>query len=100
MFKQVWNKLFQTASPCEPFVSGALRFIISHVDAQFTERLHQLLRAHLFVRAAAEKEIMHFLVELTCIGKHTVEACFHVQPENRPAEPADVGEHVETRNAV
>ncbi len=40
---------------------------------------------------------MHFLVELTCIGKHTVEARFHVQPENRPAEPADVGEHVEMR---
>ena len=97
MFKQVWNKLFQTASPCEPFVAGALRFIISHVDAQFAERLHQLLRAHLFVRAAAEEEIMHFLVELTCIGKHTVEARFHVQPENRPAEPANVGEHVETR---
>ena len=94
MFKQVWNKLFQTASPCEPFVAGALRFIISHVDAQFAERLHQLLRAHLFVRAAAEEEIMHFLVELTCIGKHTVEARFHVQPENRPAEPANVGEQM------
>lgn len=96
MFKQVWNKLFQTASPCEPFVAGALRFIISHVDAQFAERLHQLLRAHLFVRAAAEEEIMTFLLNLPASETHR-RARFHVSPENRPAEPANVGEHVETR---
>ena len=94
-FKQMRYKVSEATTPREPLVMSARRDIEIGVDSLFAETLHQGFGAEILLRAAAQIEVMHLLVELIGTGKDSVVGRLHIESEDGSAEGAHVGELVQ-----
>ena len=68
----MWYELCQASSPCKPFVSCALRFVISTFDSSLIEHLADTLAAHVFFSSHTHEQIVDLLVELFRVCKDSV----------------------------
>ena len=87
-------KVSEATTPREPLVMSARRDIEIGVDSLFAETLHQGFGAEILLRAAAQIEVMHLLVELIGTGKDSVVGRLHIESEDGSAEGTHVREQV------
>lgn len=92
--KEIRHELLEATPPSEPLVVGTLRFIEIHVDAEGFQFVHHLPCAEVLFRSTAHEHILHLLVILRRIVKHTVETGLHVHAEEGTTESAEIGELV------
>ena len=67
-----WQKLVKTSAPGEPFVMSARRFLIRMLDAGMLKRGRNFIAAEVLLRAHAEKESVHLVIERLAVGKHSI----------------------------
>lgn len=78
----MWNKLTETAAPCQPFVVRTGRYVEVCLDASLSEVLYQCLSTEILFAAATQVEIVYLLVEFVGTGENAVIGGLDIQSED------------------